>query len=337
LQRNLSFALQRELDKVINFSMKEKHLARIYLMEAIREFFRERDFLDVLTPPAVQNPGMETHIHPYTLWKTREKKQDDLYLHTSPEFCMKELLSEGLNNIFTLSYVFRDEPKSQTHRPQFIMLEWYRKGATYQEIMKDCGELFNYCSNYLENKGIPTTGPTEIKKYTIQEIFKEFLNIDILNYLESKNLRILIKDKFPEVPLPEESLEWDDLFFLLFLNKIEPKLTGKSPWLLFEFPYQLAAYSTLKKEDPRVCERFEIYWEGLELCNCFNELTDPIEQKKRILNQGNLKKEIYGYSLSHPEKFLAVMDKGLPPSAGVALGVERLLSALTGIDSPFWD
>ncbi|TDJ08185.1 MAG: hypothetical protein E2O68_02355 [Deltaproteobacteria bacterium] len=317
--------------------MKEKHLARIYLLEAIREFFKTKNFLDVLTPPAVQNPGMEAHIHPYALWKTRENKLDDLYLHTSPEFCMKELLSEGLENIFTLSYVFRDEPKSEVHRRQFIMLEWYRKEVSYQQIMKDCQELFNFCSTYLKEKGVPTVAPVEIKKYTIQEIFKKTLNIDILNYLETKTLRKLIEDKFPEVPLPKEKLTWDDLYFLLFLNKIEPKLIGKSPWLLFEFPHHLSAYSTLKKEDPRVCERFEIYWQGLELGNCFNELTDPVEQKNRLQKQSELKQNIYNYSLPKPTKFIAVMDKGLPTSAGIAMGVERLLLALTGISNPFWD
>ncbi|RLA63253.1 MAG: hypothetical protein DRQ88_12150 [Epsilonproteobacteria bacterium] len=317
--------------------MKEKHLARIYLLEAIREFFKKRNFLDVLTPPAVQNPGMEAHIHPFALWKTRENKLDNLYLHTSPEFCMKELLSLGLENIFTLSYVFRDEPNSPIHRPQFMMLEWYRKNANYLQIMDDCQKLFNFCADYLDKKGISTAKAIKIKKYTIQNIFKEFLDLDILDFLEAKKLRALIKDKFADVPLPKSELEWDDLYFLLFLNEIEPKLSGDSPWLLYEFPHHLSAYSTIKKEDPRVCERFEIYWNSLELCNCFNELTDPIEQKDRILKQAELKKELYGYSLPTPSKFLDVMNQGLPASSGIAMGVERLLSAITGISDPFWD
>jgi len=317
--------------------MKEKHLARIFLLEAIREFFKEKGFLDVLTLPAVQNPGMETHIHPFGLWRTKEKKPGPIYLHTSPEFCMKELLSIGLENIFTLSYVFRDEPDSPVHRNQFVMLEWYRKNANYHQIMKDSEELFNFCSKHLETRGIKTSGPTQFKKYTISEIFKKFLDIDILNYLQVEPLRDLIKNNFSDVPLPEFHLEWDDLFFLLFLNKIEPKLVGDDPWLLFEFPHHLCAYSTLKKEDPRVSERFEIYWKGLELANCFNELTDPVEQKNRLEKQAKLKEDLYHYHLPYPLKFMEVMNEGIPKSAGIALGVERLLSALTGITDPFWD
>src|SRR5687767_3032706 len=117
--------------------MNAKRLASFHLQQAIRDFFLERGFMDVLTPPMVPNPGMETHIHPFRVWSERGRAPTPFYLHTSPEFCMKELLSEGMERIFTLSYCFRDEPSSPIHRPQFLMLEWYRANARYETIMDD--------------------------------------------------------------------------------------------------------------------------------------------------------------------------------------------------------
>lgn len=312
-----------------------KHLERFQLIEIIRTFFRNEGFIDVITPPAVENPGMETHIHPFQLKSLKDGEDLPLFLHSSPEFCMKELLSLGMDKIFTISYCFRDEPKSPIHRPQFLMLEWYRANERYEKIMEDCQNLINFClSKFPSNQNFGV-----IKKRTIQEIFQEAINIDILDFLTKEKIIPLIRDKFPDVPLPQEteSLGWDDCFFLLFLNKVEPFLDTKSPLLIYEYPAPLSAYSTLKKEDPRVCERFEIYWQGMEICNSFNELTDPLEQKKRLKEQEHFKKELYGYSLPYPKKFQSIMDNGIPSSSGIALGVERLLSALTGNENPFWD
>ncbi len=309
------------------------HHERFKLIEIIRSFFKQEGFIDVLTPPAVENPGMETHIHPFQLKSIKNGKDVPLFLHSSPEFCMKELLSQGMEKIFTVSYCFRDEQDSPIHRPQFLMLEWYRANERYEKIMEDCQKLINFCQKHFpKNQDFG-----QIKKKTVQEIFLETLNLDILNYLEREKLANLIRNQFPEVPIPKEELEWDDYFFLLFLNLVEPKLETKSPLLIYEYPAPLSAYSTLKKEDPRVCERFEIYWRGMELCNSFNELTNPHEQKKRLQDQNQDKKNRYNYSLPFPKKFQSAMDKGIPPSSGIALGVERFLSALTGIENPFWE
>lgn len=296
--------------------------------------------MDVLTPPAVENPGMEVHIHPFQLHSVHKKSLKPLYLHTSPEFCMKELLAsdEDFNRIFTISYCFRDEPESPIHRPQFLMLEWYRKHERYEAIMKDLEIFLPYVMNEGSWKGLKIRqeiqGQTLITK-TMQEIFQEFLNIDILNYLDVPSIKELLK-KFPDVPVPQTELEWDDYFFLLYLNHIEPKLSKYPLLLIKEFPAPLSALSTLKKDDPRVCERFEVYINGMELCNCFNELTDAREQRKRFTEQNALKKKLYGYELPEPTKFYEVMDKGYPPSAGVALGVERLLYSLFEIKNPFY-
>lgn len=307
------------------------------LIQLIRNFFTQQGFLDVLTPPAVENPGMEVHIHPFQLHSVAKKNLIPKYLHTSPEFCLKQLLAspdEKMDNLFSLAYCFRDEPDSPIHRHQFLMLEWYRKNERYEKIMQDVEELIQCCLNSNLPIRSELKGEKLVKK-TMQQLFKEILDIDILNYLDIPSIKLLLKD-FPDVPVPATDCEWDDYFFLLYLNKIEPKIAHYPLLLIDEFPATLSALSTLKESDKRVCERFEVYIRGVELCNCFNELTDPIEQKKRFDEQKRLKKKLYGYDLPEPTQFYESLERGLPPSAGIALGVERLLSSLCDIENPFF-
>lgn len=321
---------------------KYKLEAQFELLAAIRDYFSKQEFKDVMTPPMVKNPGMETHIHPFQVSSAYPKQNSSWYLNTSPEFHMKELLSLGFDKIFTLVHSFRDEPEATHHRPQFIMLEWYRAHAHYTKIMQDCEELFRHSYERLSEKNIQCLDiykNVSFQRATIQEIFQEILKVDILQFLDKKDLRELIQKNFKDVPLPVmgEELSWDDYYFLLFLNKIEPALVNYPYLLLYEFPHHLSALSTLKETDPRVCERFEIYCQGLELCNCFNELTDLSIQKKRFSSQAQEKKSLYNYELPEPTVLYSALEKGLPTSSGIALGVERFLKVMTGIKNPFWD
>ncbi len=310
-------------------------------IQAIRNFFLEKEFIDVLTPPMVQNPGMETHIHPFEVHSKIKGSSANLFLHTSPEFHMKGLLAskEDFQNIFTISYCFRDEPSSEIHRNQFLMLEWYRKYARYEAIMDDVEKLILSVSDQLSSKGIPLKNnyyKSDFQRATVQEIFQEFINIDILNYLDKNELKQKIQNDFKEVPLPSVECSWDDYFFLLFLNKVEPHFKNYKSLLLYEFPEPLSALSTIKKDDPRVCERFEVYLEGIELCNCFNELTDLEVQKERFDFQKQEKKKIYHYDLPEPTDFYSTLESGYPSSSGVALGIERLLFSLVETKNPFF-
>lgn len=311
------------------------------LIQLIRNFFIQEGFLDVLTPPAVENPGMEVHIHPFQLHSVIKKASLPLYLHTSPEFCLKDLLAspeEELDKVFSISYCFRDEPDSPIHRKQFLMLEWYRKNERYESIMADLEKLIAFCLIEGEKKKLPLRDgmhKAQLVKKTMQELFQEELGIDILNYLDVPSIKELLK-KFPDVPVPNSELEWDDYFFLLYLNHIEPKIQKYPLLMIHEFPAPLSALSTIKESDSRVCERFELYTNGVELCNAFNELTDPVEQRRRFTEQMELKKKLYNYTLPEPTQFYAAMDRGLPPSAGIALGVERLLHSLFEIENPFY-
>lgn len=280
---------------------------------------------------------MEVHIHPFALHSVVQNKIIKKFLHTSPEFCLKQLLSdksENIDKVFSMGYCFRDEPDSPIHRNQFIMLEWYRKHERYEKIMSDVEELLNYCLKSTLPLRQDMKNQT-LTKITMQELFQQILNINILKYLDVPSIKKLLT-QFPEVPVPAIDLEWDDYFFLLYLNKIEPEIAKYPLLLIYEFPAPLSALSTLKSSDPRVCERFEVYVNGVELCNCFNELTDPVEQRRRFSEQNKLKQKLYKYQLPEPSEFYQAMDRGLPPSAGIALGVERLLFALCEIENPFF-
>lgn len=312
-----------------------------FIQQAIRDFFKSKNFLDVLTPPMVSNPGMEPHIHPFQVKSIYKGTDLPMYLHTSPEFWMKSLLSKDFKNIFTMNYCFRDEPNSPIHRNQFIMLEWYRANCRYEKIMDDTIELFKFCHDYLKNKNAPMKKDfykVSFEKITIQNLFLEYLNIDILMFLEKTELLKLLSSEFKDIPLPKntDNLSWDDLYFLLFLNKIEPKLVDRDFLLLYEFPFHLSALSTIKKDDPRVCERFEVYVNGIELCNCFNELTDINVQKQRFESSSSEKYDLYQYRLPTPTILYEALEKGIPNSAGIALGVERLLLSLVDVKNPFF-
>lgn len=288
----------------------------------LKAFFNGKDFLEVQTPQIVQNPGIEPHIHPFQIHSTAKKETLKYYLHSSPEFWMKKLLSEDdqLNKIYNLSFSFRDEPISDIHRSQFLMLEWYRSEASYESIMDDCIELIQYLD--VKNK---FKKPLTI---TVNELFKKTLDIEILDYLEKNSLINLINKSFPEIHLPQEELSWDDYFFLLFLNKIEPELKKHPFMIIKEYPYHLSALSKISNEDSRVCERFEIYLNGIELANCFHELCDLEIQRQRFSENNNIKKAQYGYELPEPDMLFKSLEQGLPSPSGIALGVERLYSIM---------
>lgn len=309
--------------------MDAENLKKLFsVIQIIREFFTAQGFLDIPSPAVVSSPGIEPHIHPFQLRSIINNKTLPFYLNTSPEFYMKHLLAQGMEKIFSLNYSFRDEPQSPIHRSQFLMLEWYRANTSYQAIMDDCENLVKHlCS--IETSQFNTTS---FPRVTVDELFEDFLNFKISDFLNFDELYHFIKKDLLDIPLPKstKNLYWDDLFFLIFLNKIEPQLVNYPYLLLYEYPSPLAALSTIKKDNPKVCERFEIYMNGIEIGNCFNELVDLNEQKKRFEENYQIKLKHYSYEMPEPKILFSALKKGIPPSSGIALGVERLIGLIFG-------
>ncbi|OFY98839.1 MAG: EF-P lysine aminoacylase GenX [Bdellovibrionales bacterium GWB1_52_6] len=301
---------------------------------AIRNFFAGNDFREVRTPLLVPCPGMETHIRPFKI----HREEPLLFLPTSPEFAMKRLLVGGLERIFQLSPAFRDEPPSRTHHPEFTMLEWYRAYAGYEEIMRDTEELLAFTAKEVlgsasgeiqfEGKTISVKPPWP--RLRVRDLFLQHTGIDLTR---AHNLALLI-DEAQRLNIKVNPGEnWDDVYFKIWLNLIEPRLPADQAVFVVDYPVSQAALAVLAKhaDGTSWARRFEVYVGGIELCNAFEELTDPVEQRARFVKDMNLREQIYGPAFpKNPldEDFLSALTEGMPPSGGNALGVDRLVMLL---------
>jgi elongation factor P--(R)-beta-lysine ligase len=312
------------------------------VLEATRAFFRDQGFLEVETPALQVSPGMEPHLVAFAtaIREPGAGQGRPLYLHTSPEFAMKKLLAGGLEKIFQLARVFRNAERSATHHPEFTMLEWYRANAGYVTLMEDCegllaavGEAAGVSAFTWQGRRCDPGAPAE--RLTVAEAFKRDCGIDLLATTPDPydpSIELLAEAAKPLGIAPRPGDRWDDLFFRIFLERIEPGLGIGRPTILRDYPVSMAALSRLKAGDPRLCERFELYVCGLELANAFGELTDAAEQRRRFEADMALKQKLYGIRYPIDEDFIAALEHGLPPSAGIALGIDRLVMLAAGAD-----
>jgi lysyl-tRNA synthetase class 2 len=278
---------------------------RARIIQAIREFFESQGFLEVETPQRIPANAPEENIEPMI--------SGSLYLHTSPELCMKRLLSRGHDRIFQICRCWRSDERGSRHIPEFTMLEWYRSHCDYEQLMADCENLLRY-----------------ISKVCFDSYSVSYNSVVIA--LNDAFLRVPVRDAFKrytDVNL-EDALN-DGTFDEIMVSHIEPAIIQNSPVLLIDYPIEMAALARPKPDDPSVAERFELYAGGLELANGFSELNDSDEQRVRFL-EANRKRSCKGLpELPLPEPFLKELA-AMPPSAGIALGIDRLVMLFT--DSP---
>ncbi len=265
------------------------------MLARVRNFFSERDVLEVDTPLLSPAAPVATHIDVMTVHFANGGRG---YLHTSPEYAMKRLLAEHPIDIYQLSHVFREGEISDRHNPEFTMIEWYRMGFSLQQLID---ETTNLIELFL--------GPQKPIFFTYRELFLKYCGFDPFH--------ITAEELHPTWSL-DTSLDYQMSF------KIQPQLEGLV--IIQNFPPSQAALAQLKKEGSHlVAERFEIFFNGLELANGFHELTDPIEQRRRFENDIQERKALRKPSLPIDEAFLAALEKGLPDCSGVAVGFDRLL------------
>ncbi|HEX9461485.1 MAG TPA: EF-P lysine aminoacylase EpmA [Alphaproteobacteria bacterium] len=315
---------------------------RAKILEATRAYFRERSFTEVETPALQVSPGLEPHLVAFSteLRAPGATRGRALYLHTSPEFAMKKLLAGGMERIFQLARVFRNAERSATHHPEFTMLEWYRANAGYETLMDDCDGLLTAAAAAAGASAFAWGGrscdPTlPAERLSVRAAFERHAGIDLLATApdpHQPSVQRLTEAARPLGVVPAQGDRWDDLFFRIFLEHIEPKLGVGRPTILYDYPVSMAALSRPKASDPRLCERFELYAAGLELANAFGELTDPAEQRRRFTADLDLKQRLYGERYPIDEDFLAALEHGLPEAAGIALGFDRLVMLATGAD-----
>jgi lysyl-tRNA synthetase class 2 len=289
---------------------------RQLLTRAVRAFFAARGYMEVETPYAVPAPGEEVHL--------RAVRAGDKYLHTSPEFAMKKLLAGGSGPIFQLARVWRDEPHSATHAPEFTMLEWYNLRPDLSALMDETEALLRSVLPPLLVRNGQTISLEKFERMTVAEAFFRYVGADVL--ATEGNAPALAAAAQTRL---RERESWEDLFFRLLLERVEPVLGRQCPTFLTHWPASQAALARRDPADPRVAERFELFCGGMELANAFVELTDAAEQQVRFLEDRARRHELYGEAWALDEAFLAAVAR-LPPCAGIALGFDRLAMLACG-------
>jgi lysyl-tRNA synthetase class 2 len=323
--------------------------ARGAAIRATRSFFEARDFAEVETPCLQVSPGLEPHLQAFatTLDEPFGQGRRPLYLHTSPEFAMKKLLAGGEPRLWQMARVFRNGERSPTHHPEFTMLEWYRAGAELDQLMADTEQLVRACAaavgSAVLRRGEATCDPFgPWRRLAVAEAFRDYAGVELLATAPDPLApdRALLAAEARRVGVSVSASDsWDDIFFKIMLEHIEPHLGHGQPVFLHSYPVSMAALARPSSCDPRVAMRFEAYACGVELANAFGELTDAAEQRRRFAADMDLKQALYGERYPVDEDFLAALEFGLPDSAGIALGFDRLVMLLTGapaIEDVLW-
>jgi lysyl-tRNA synthetase class 2 len=309
---------------------------RARLQGAIRQWFAAQDFVEVETPILQVAPGAEVHLAGFaTAWELPDGEERERWLHTSPELAMKKLLAGGVPRLFQFARVFRNAEGSALHHPEFTMLEWYRAGANYEAIMADCAALLALTGVEELRWGTRTCDPAaQAERLTVAEAFSRYAGVDLLTTVgNAQRLAHLAGIAM------HDGDSWEDVFFRIMFETIEPRLGMGRPTILCEYPIAMAALARAKPGDPRVAERFELYACGVELANAFSELVDPAIQRARLQADMMQKERLYGVRWPIDEDFLAALQHGLPDCAGVALGFDRLVMLATGagrIEDVLW-
>jgi lysyl-tRNA synthetase class 2 len=308
------------------------------VLRATRAWFEARDFAEVETPALQTSPGNEVHLHAFaTLFENPHSgEKQNYYLHTSPEFAMKKLLVAGMPRIFQIAHVFRNGERSARHHPEFSMLEWYRAGTTLADIMRDCVDLVRAVADASGIKSFNAQDMacdpfTDWEILGVPDAFRKYADIDLMptigdaealrRQMLRANLRATADDS------------WDDLFFRVMGEKIEPFLGNLRPTFLCDYPVSMAALARPKRDDVRLADRFELYICGYEIANAFDELTDAAEQARRFAADMDEKEKIYGVRYPVDADFIAALHHGMPASAGIALGFDRLAMLCAGTEN----
>jgi len=273
-------------------------LLRARIVQCVREFFIFRDYLEIETPQLITAPAPETHIESIPV--------GNRYLHTSPELCMKRLLANGFERIFQIARCFREGERGDLHLPEFSLLEWYRSGIDYRDLMEECEALFLFLAQRL---GLGTG------------LYFRGSNIDLNTPWERLSVRAAFERY---APLTLDQALQNDHFDQTMVTHIEPRLGIKTPTFLYDYPASLGALARLKPGSPGVAERFEIYVGGIELANGFSELNDAHEQRRRFEKELKQRASLGKHVSPMPEKFLKDLSN-MPEAAGIALGLDRLV------------
>lgn len=293
------------------------------VLAAVRQFFAHRDFIEVETPLLVPSPGLEIHLDAVPAGAG--------YLITSPEYQMKRLLAAGFERIYQICKCFRAGEHGPIHASEFSMIEWYRGFASLDAIIRDTEELVHAVCGpaaVVGGRRIAVTPPWP--RITVRDAMLRWAGIHVDGGESASDLATAVRAEGIEV---DRDAAWDDVFFAAFLARVEPQIAALEHALILEdWPAPLAALARRRPDAPHTALRFEAYVGGIELANAFDELTDAKEQRERFESDIRLRAARGRATYPIDEKLIAALDEGLPPSAGIALGFDRLVMLATGAE-----
>jgi lysyl-tRNA synthetase class 2 len=290
-------------------------------MTALREFFVGQGFMELKTPSMVPCPGTEPTLDVFSTELKVGSRHQKLFLPTSPELHLKKALALGAEKIFEIASCYRNGEITERHQPEFLMLEWYRAYNNLSAIKQDVVNLVSALAAKLAR-----TEPKNIKTYSVAELFKIHCSFTLTPQTTLTELKDLGLSLGVDVHSAESI---DDYFFLIFMEKIESKLNPDELIFVEKYPPYQAALARLTEDGWG--DRFEVYWQGFELANAFHELNNPVVQRLRSEEDLEKKKQLGKEEVFLDTEFFQCLEAGMPPSGGIALGVERLFMALMGI------
>lgn len=294
---------------------------RAYLINQIRNFFSQRNVLEVDTPAMSHATVTDVHLHTFQTEFVGPGYADGskLYFMTSPEFHMKRLLAAGSGCIYQINKAFRNEENGRHHNPEFTMLEWYRVDFDHHKLMDEMDDLLQL---------VLKCGAAE--RMTYQQAFIDVLGVCPLEGSMAELKVVAAKLGLSDIAEPEQ--DRDTLLQLLFSIGVEARIGQTVPAFVYDFPASQAALAKINQQDPRVADRFEVYFKGIELANGFHELDNPGEQLKRFESDNAKRLEMGLKPQPIDYHLIAALESGLPECAGVALGIDRLIMLAIGCD-----
>ena len=292
-------------------NLKEKLLNHQNLIRNIRSFFYSRNVVEVVTPSLLTTPTTDVYIDSIEVSVNHAlSKSSKFYLHTSPELEMKRLISKGSGDIFQICQVFRDNEFGRINSNEFTMLEFYRVGFDMQQLIEELKELL-----------IALGKDDKAEKMSYAQAFFDFAEIDILNS-DFEALKIILESHGLS-----SDYEWiEDMQMVLFVHLVEPKLKSIPVCFIYDFPWQQAALAQI---DGPVAHRFEMYINGTEIANGYQEIQTSNEYRDRFQTEINKRKSLSKFTSFLDEDFLDDLKDGLPACSGVAIGIDRLFTSLS--------
>ena len=318
---------QRYVDLIMNPEVKETFMKRSQIIKEIRNFLDGRDFMEVETPMLVSNAGgaaarpFETHYNAL---------DEDVKLRISLELYLKRLIVGGLERVYEIGRVFRNEGVDTRHNPEFTLMELYQAYTDYEGMMELTESMFRYLAEKVCGSAVITYNGTEIdlekpfRRLTMIDAVKEYTGVDFNEIKTDEEAKAIAKEKHVEF---EDRHKKGDILNLFFDEFCEEKMI--QPTFIMDHPIEISPLTKKKPDNPDYVERFELYINGWEMCNAYSELNDPIDQRERFAAQDALAAAGDEEANHTDEDFLNALEIGMPPTGGIGYGIDRLTMLLT--------